>query len=167
MQYSVLGSDGNQYGPVDLATLKQWVIEGRVLPNSQITDNLSNRMMIASQMPELGLRSAAPAPPSVQAPGQGAPYTQYPRPGMEYTPKPVVQGSVIGSVIFRLCLAAGLAAFLPTGGLIVSSFTVYYSIRALINKDPNGVLCLILSLVGLAAVGAWTMYKVANRINQY
>ena len=55
MQYTVSDQVGNQYGPVDFMTLKHWVSEGRVLPHSKITDNLSNLTLLASQMPELGL----------------------------------------------------------------------------------------------------------------
>ena len=80
MQYSVKGTDGNTYGPVDLITLKQWVQEGRVLPNAQVTDNLSNRTMQASQMPELGL-SAGPTNPYANAPVPPANYNPYPRDG--------------------------------------------------------------------------------------
>ena len=164
MQYSVLGTDGNQYGPVDIATLKQWVTEGRVLPTSQVTDNLSNRTMIASQMPELGLlnRTSVVPPP---APPSG--FGDYPRPGMTSPQQQSVQGSVLGNVIFRVILALGISTFTRTGGLIVSSFTIYYAIRALINKDPNGIWCLLLSLLSLVLIGLWTLYKVAKGINSY
>jgi hypothetical protein len=53
MQYVIIGGDGRQYGPVDLAQLKQWVTEGRVTWDSKVR-NLDNGMnMKASNMPEL------------------------------------------------------------------------------------------------------------------
>jgi hypothetical protein len=161
MQYTVLGSDGNQYGPVDLALLKQWVTEGRVLPDSQVTDNLSNRTMIASQMPELGLINR----PSVTSNPYAAPPAAYPRPGYETQLAQPIQGTVIGSVIFRIILAVGIASLTRSGGLIVSSFTVYYAVRALMNKDPNGILCVVLALLCLAAIGGWTVYKSSHSLN--
>ncbi len=157
MQYSIVGTDGNQYGPVDLVTLKKWVSEGRVLPNSQITDNLSNRTVIASQMPELGLISQfASPPPSI--------HTQYPRSGMNYQPAPVIQGSVIGSVVFRVTFAVIISLIFPVGGIISSCYAVFYAIRAFVNKDPNGIWCLVLALLCAVWVGFWTLYKAANKL---
>lgn len=52
-QYVVRGTDGREYGPVDLATLQEWVKQGRVSHDSKIR-NLGNGMMLmASNMPEL------------------------------------------------------------------------------------------------------------------
>ena len=171
MQYSVQGTDGNQYGPVDLQTLKKWVTEGRVLPNTQITDSLANRSMIASQMPELSLQSPGvqggyagqvPAPPT---------YQQYPRTDAQYQQPQqhpyAIRGSVIGSIIFRLILAIGISTFTQMGGLLFSTFNVYYAVRALLNKDPKGNLCVVISVLGLIGIGIWTMYKITNRINSY
>lgn len=158
MQYSIVGTDGNQYGPVDLMTLKRWVSEGRVLPNSQITDNLSNRTVVASQMPELGLLSQPPISP---------PYNQYPRPEMNSQVTPVIQGTVIGSVIFRVAFAIAISLMFPVGGIISSCYAVYYAIRAFVNKDPNGILCLVLALLCAVWVGFWTLYKAANKLNTY
>ena len=158
MQYSIVGTDGNQYGPVDLMTLKQWVSEGRVLPNSQITDNLSNRTIVASQMPELGLLSQPPIPP---------PYTQYPRHEVNSQTTPVIQGTVIGSVIFRVVFAVAISLMFPVGGIISSCYAIYYAIRAFVNKDPNGIWCLVLALLCAVWVGFWTLYKAANKLNTY
>ncbi len=160
MQYSIVGTDGNQYGPVDLITLKKWVAEGRVLPNSQITDNLANQTMIASQMPELGLMSQPPIPPPSITP-------HYPRPGIQVEPQRQVQGTVIGSVIFRVFFAVGISLIAPVGGIITSCYALYYAIRAMINKDPYGIWCLVLAGLCVVWVIFWTMYKAAHRLNTY
>ena len=70
MQYSVIGSDGNQYGPVDLITLKQWVADGRVMPHTQVIDNLASTTLMANQMPELGMTSVTGHYANTTAPPQ-------------------------------------------------------------------------------------------------
>lgn len=53
MHYIVRGSNGKEYGPIDLATLIEWVRQGRVSPDSKIR-NLANGMLLnATHMPEL------------------------------------------------------------------------------------------------------------------
>ena len=125
MQYSVKGTDGNTYGPVDLITLKQWVQEGRVLPNAQVTDNLSNRTMQASQMPELGL-SAGPTNPYANAPVPPANYNPYPRDGqMGQMNQMVPQGKNCGQ------LSVGFAwpwFFQRLPSMVESSFLVGISL---------------------------------------
>ncbi len=63
MQYFVTGTDGNEYGPVDLPTLQEWVKDNRVVPTSKVR-NASNGMVLqASTMPEVSnLFPAAPVP---------------------------------------------------------------------------------------------------------
>lgn len=63
MQYFVTGTDGNEYGPVDLATLQEWVKDNRVVPTSKVR-NASNGMVLqASTMPEVSnLFPPAPVP---------------------------------------------------------------------------------------------------------
>ena len=52
-QYTVKGPDGKDYGPVDLATLQEWVKQGRVTHDSKVR-NMGNGMLLqASNMPEL------------------------------------------------------------------------------------------------------------------
>lgn len=63
MHYFVTGTDGNEYGPVDLSTLQEWVKDNRVVPSSKIR-NVSNGMVLqASTMPEVShLFPPAPVP---------------------------------------------------------------------------------------------------------
>ena len=83
--YSVMGSDGQKYGPVDVSTLKNWCREGRVTPTTNIVDEVSGRVVPASTLQDLfdvftPAPSAAPGPQP--APG-GNPYaTQQPQAGM-------------------------------------------------------------------------------------
>lgn len=51
--YSVVGSDGQVYGPVDTETLRQWIAEGRILPTTNLVDPLDGRMIQAQHAPVL------------------------------------------------------------------------------------------------------------------
>ena len=69
--YSVVGSDGQVYGPVDMATLSQWIAEGRVTPTTNLIDPLDGRTLPAGQAPAL-MGNFPPAP--VQAPPMPGPF---------------------------------------------------------------------------------------------
>ncbi len=51
--YSVVGSDGQVYGPVDMATLSQWIAEGRVTATTDLIDPLDGRTLSAGEAPAL------------------------------------------------------------------------------------------------------------------
>jgi hypothetical protein len=53
MGYYVIAQDGNRYGPADIATLQQWVREGRVAPNTTLEDEYTGTQIRASLLPEL------------------------------------------------------------------------------------------------------------------
>jgi hypothetical protein len=55
MQYFVLSHDGQQFGPVDLQTLNQWVQQGRILPHTLIVEAHSGRRVPAAQIAGLNL----------------------------------------------------------------------------------------------------------------
>jgi hypothetical protein len=51
-QYRVVGTDGKEFGPVDLAGLQQWVREGRVLKDTRVRKN-DGAAVMAELLPEL------------------------------------------------------------------------------------------------------------------
>jgi len=73
MGYYVIAHDGNRYGPADIATLQQWVREGRIAPNTTLEDEFTGTQIRASLLPELSYlfpnqpppAAGEPAPPSV------------------------------------------------------------------------------------------------------
>lgn len=69
MGYYVIAHDGNRYGPADIATLQQWVREGRIAPNTTLEDEVTGTQIRASLLPELShLFPQGAAPPPTQAP---------------------------------------------------------------------------------------------------
>lgn len=96
-QYYVVDvTSGQKYGPADVATLNQWIQEGRLAPDSMLEDAVTGSQGRAGDLPALlfpnrDVPSSIPNPspgPSAPTP-EGNPYAQaptvnspYPRPGM-------------------------------------------------------------------------------------
>jgi len=53
--YTIIGADGQQYGPISLEQLKGWVAERRVNPETKILRSDINSWLPAAQYTELGL----------------------------------------------------------------------------------------------------------------
>jgi TM2 domain-containing membrane protein YozV len=62
--YTVVGSDGIQYGPVDAQTLQSWATAGRVNANTQIINVATGEQTTAAQLPFL--QSIITVPPIAQ-----------------------------------------------------------------------------------------------------
>jgi len=74
-QVNVLGQDNRSYGPVDIATVRKWVHEGRVVANTIIIDDPSGQRLPACQVPALA-DMFAQAPPTVPTPYAVGPMTR-------------------------------------------------------------------------------------------
>jgi len=57
--YYVIGDDGNRYGPADLGTLQQWIIEKRLTPETQLQDSESGDRMGAATVPGLNFSGSS------------------------------------------------------------------------------------------------------------
>jgi hypothetical protein len=69
-EYIVFDPQGNQYGPADLSTLKQWVAAGSVQRETTIRDVATGERLSAGSLPELFPEHAAyyrPVPPPQRA----------------------------------------------------------------------------------------------------
>jgi hypothetical protein len=66
--YAMIGSDGQQYGPVTLAQMKTWIVEGRIGAETQVWRSDTNAWLPAAQYVELGLGQPAVAPIAPVAP---------------------------------------------------------------------------------------------------
>ena len=62
--YYVIGTDGNQYGPVDEATLRAWIAEGRVTGTSLSFKTGETLWSPIMDRPEFTALAAPPAPGS-------------------------------------------------------------------------------------------------------
>ncbi len=77
LTYQVRGTDGQTYGPVTLAELKDWLRQGRVDEETQILRSDTANWEAAARFSELGLAAARPAafpstaPPPVRERAEG------------------------------------------------------------------------------------------------
>jgi prepilin-type processing-associated H-X9-DG protein len=71
--YTIIGSDGKEYGPVAAEDLRKWTAEGRVDAQTKVRAEGSTEWMLLSQVPELGSTPGriAPAPFPAKAPPTG------------------------------------------------------------------------------------------------
>ena len=58
-QYLVIGPDGKEFGPIDLAGLQQWIREGRVLKQTRVRKN-GGAAIAAESLPEVAETFAPP-----------------------------------------------------------------------------------------------------------
>lgn len=131
--YSVVGSDGQIYGPVETATLQQWIQEGRIVETTELIDPISGQRIQAGQAPALmGTFPKRPmsAPMSAPAP---SPYMGYPRTDMMMYSGPP-KSKTVGIL---------LAFFL--GGLGIHRFYL--------GHNNTGVAMLVLSIFSCGVIG--------------
>lgn len=65
MQYFVLWPDGQKFGPADVPTLQQWILEGRLTADSELESVIDGSRCKVSDVP--GLSVGAPAAPAAPA----------------------------------------------------------------------------------------------------
>jgi prepilin-type processing-associated H-X9-DG protein len=70
--YKIIGSDGKEYGPVDAATLRQWLGQGRVNPSTQVKGASEPDWKPLASYPEFNAALPAAAPPPAFLPSGSA-----------------------------------------------------------------------------------------------
>src|SRR5438477_498342 len=68
--YTILGGDGNQYGPVTAEQFREWARDGRVGAQTQVWRSDTPAWCAASALPELGV--VAPIAVAIPAPMHAA-----------------------------------------------------------------------------------------------
>lgn len=113
--YSVVGNDGQVYGPVGIDVLKQWCLEGRIVAQTSLIDAINGRVIQAKDVYELAEEFLDQPPRPYSAPTYGAPPLQTqappPQPYMGYQrnmpigysePKQKVVAGVLGILVGSL-----------------------------------------------------------------
>lgn len=110
MAYWIIGRDGNTYGPTDLATLRRWVTEHRIVATTPVAESEAGPWRDASLVAELASAFGDSASPSVPptSPLPSAPPTTLPQSLMpaDWPPTGVSVPQLV-SGIFNLIAAAG------------------------------------------------------------
>ncbi len=130
MQYYVISAGGQKFGPADAHVLNGWVKEGRILPQTQVEELGSGRVLFANQVPGL-----------MFSPGDHY-QTSYPRPS-PYNSNVNIQGDKF----------AGIARGLAIAGLLlcpVFSFVgIGYAIAAIRHGSSKGTIALAMCIGSL------------------
>jgi hypothetical protein len=71
--FKIVGGDGKEYGPIDLATLQEWAREGRVAGQTQVWDSRTGQWQPAAQIAEMAAAFSPPPPAPATAPTGPAP----------------------------------------------------------------------------------------------
>ena len=57
--YKILGSDGNEYGPISAEKIRQWILEGRVEKKTPVLPDGAEDWVFLSSLPEFAEAIAA------------------------------------------------------------------------------------------------------------
>ncbi|MBI1333820.1 MAG: hypothetical protein GC165_13180 [Armatimonadetes bacterium] len=152
MQYSVRGSDGKLYGPVDLQTIQSWIAEGRVVGSTEVVDQLSNRTAPAAEFTEFGIGSASPA----EAPP--AHYSAYPRAQAQPAANVKVRTRLWGIVGWTV-LAVIVSFFFSFWPIWICGWNIVDGFRARAARDPQAPACMAVAVGGFMVITLWSLIK--------
>ncbi len=106
--YKIIGSDGQEYGPIDADQIKQWVAEGRVNGETRVRAEGASDWQPLSTVPELAaaLAPGASAQPPAATPPPG------PAPAGAAAPAVKIPNYLVQSILVTLCccLPLGIVA---------------------------------------------------------
>ncbi|MEA2552580.1 MAG: hypothetical protein QOJ65_756 [Fimbriimonadaceae bacterium] len=154
MQYLVVGPDGKEYGPATADTLKQWVAENRLSPQSQLRDFNTGQMLAASSVPGLFPPVAGVPPAAADWSQPPAPAAAYPGPAMKPMATDDGKGELWGA-LFRAGLAL-LFFFVFHGlGVIFAIYALVYAFQANAKGNRFGIVAIVVCgiVLLLLAVG--------------
>ncbi|HYG35376.1 MAG TPA: DUF4190 domain-containing protein [Clostridia bacterium] len=102
--YKIIGADGNEYGPVTLEVLRQWLAEGRINALTKVLPEGATEWKTLAEIPEFAYTAVNAAPPV------GTQERLAPPPGVPRTNSLALAGFTLGlvSVTFGLCCCYGL-----------------------------------------------------------
>ena len=127
-QYHIMGVDGREYGPVEVAELQQWLAQGQMTAQTQVRRSHEPQWQPAMSMPELQpLLGTVGGPPVVGAVMPQAPVNS----AKEATAKKLVLASHIlgygglvvlfgGSIIAGIVIGGGAAGISAIIGLAMA-----------------------------------------------
>jgi hypothetical protein len=145
MQYYVIGADGNRYGPGDMQTLRQWVAESRLTPQTMLEDFDTGQRVPASTIGALfeGQQVYHPMASYQEAPAPGP--ANYPRyvGNMYDNGSSELTSSFIWTALAFVCL--------PIIGPIVG---LHYGNKAAMKGNPSAQGARIFAIVVLCLHGA-------------
>jgi len=173
-QYMVKDPQGNVYGPASVATLRDWITEGRIIATMQIAPQGTNEWIVVASHPELAdLFKTAAAASEVSVAARPNPYQAgSPQPVQYQTPlSPVPSGTNGFAIAALVCGLIGCLMSLPGRspccccmGFVPSLLGVIFGFvgyRQLLARGPNqgglgmAKAGIILGAIGLLLIVVW------------
>lgn len=151
----MISPQGQEYGPADVPTLKQWIAESRIGHDTMLRPASGGAAVAANLVP--GLFPSAPLTPSVPPPAANPPYAAYPRADYSQAPQYMAptenQGmGVIWGVVIRSALGIVLFFVLHGIGVVFAGYALYYAFQAKQSGHRYGNIALAIAGVSTAIV---------------
>lgn len=141
----MLGADGSYYGPATLDMVDQWAREGRVLADTLLVEQGTNRQIHARDVPSLHHHfQLAAKPPTVTT------FTPYQPPATPYQPSPYVRSGP-QTVLTGPRKSKALAAVLA---LVLGVFGAH---RFYLGHTMVGIAMLVCTALGLTLCGIFVV----------
>lgn len=175
MRYFVLDAQGNQYGPVDVPTMNEWVRQGRIMPHTQILVESTGKVIEAQRVPGLNLDLAPglglnPGGPirndpnrPVGFPGVQSPYNMPPSSGAFGG----VGDAMAGAKDFNSAIMAVGASFLccltiAPLGIPLAALGIYFARRAQLAGHPGPQVATIAAIISLICSSIATLSLISS-----
>lgn len=171
VQFYVQGADGNEYGPVDINTLRSWVDEQRVIRDTKVRNVANGMVLMASNMPELDGKFPSFSPPPAVGPAIGGLHTsinQMPPTGSYMSSQAMASSDVKGEWT-EFLIIMGLSLLTAVVGIFIGFFTFilgFYTIRRAWEAHQTGekgaLWALIFSVI--CTIGAFILRVVFDTV---
>ena len=160
MQYYVIGPDGNKYGPADVATLKSWITENRLTPQSMLEDFNTGQRLPASSVPGLfdAAQTATATGPNM-GPATGTMYSNPPTPGTVYNPNAAMADN--GQSELTLAWVFNAIGFVLCGcGWIFGPLGIWKANQAMVKGNPSASAARICGIIVTVWGVAWFILRI-------
>jgi uncharacterized membrane protein len=158
--YTIIGGDGKEYGPVTDADVRQWIAEHRLAPNSQAKGETDTEFRDLAQFPEFA--AAFKSPPTIAPLGGAASYAGPVEDDQSYLNRDY-DLDIFG------CISRGGELFKNHMGTLFVGFLVYLIIKFVVGALGNiPIIGLIFSLANMVCSGALMagLYYLFIRVNR-
>jgi len=162
--YTIVGADGQNYGPVSAEQLRQWIAEGRANAQTRVLVEGSPDWKLVSELPEFasetGIRAAPQKTPEPLRAPAPAPFSFGPTPK---TNSLAVTSLVLGILSLTLgCCCYGLP--FNVAGIICSVVALSQNKNDPVNQQGKGLAIagLVLSIFSILLIGLLVIFGVAS-----
>jgi hypothetical protein len=135
--YTIIGGDGKEYGPITAEDIRQWITEGRLDGNSRVRSDNDTEWRSLSAFPEFASSFQSPFPSRSQPPPLGAIHRPAPPAGLKEIKNPSIALIIVGvlSILMAVCDIGG--SFAPSDINQLDQATASIPAFQKLLHDPN------------------------------